>query len=53
MIDLEKKVLEKIQNDDGGFDISWEWYNDYKEFKKARDWWRPRSTIDKLLFYKG
>lgn len=53
LINLEKKILEKIQNNDGGFDISWEWYNDYEEFKQARDWWRPRITIDKLLFYKG
>lgn len=53
LIDTEKKLLEKMQSDDGGFDISWEWYNDYTEFEQARDWWRPRITIDKLLFYRS
>ena len=28
-------------------------YTDYKEFETARDWWRPRLTPDKLLFYEG
>lgn len=40
-----------IQKSDGGFDISWKWYTNYKkEFETARKWWRPRLTIDKLLF---
>ena len=47
-----------FQNDDCGFgnaiepDISWQWDNDYKEFAKAREYWRPRITLDKLLFYR-
>lgn len=46
----EKEVLTQMQKDDGGFDITWIWYNDYPEFEKARTWWRPRVTLDKLLF---
>ena len=52
LIRAEKEMLGKIQKDDGGFDISWRWYTDYKEFETARDWWRPRLTLDKLLFYE-
>ena len=51
VITAEMEVLGKIQNQDGGFDISWQWYTDYKEFETARDWWRPRITLDKLLFW--
>ena len=52
LIRAEKEMLEKIQKGDGSFDISWRWYTDYKEFETARDWWRPRLTLDKLLFFE-
>jgi len=50
LIETEKKVLEKLQKEDGGFDISWKWYTEYEEFETARSWWRPKLTMDKLLF---
>ena len=50
LIDAEKGILGKLQKEDGGFDISWEWCTPYPEFDQARNWWRPRLTIDKLLF---
>lgn len=49
-IEAEKAVLGKLQKEDGGFDISWEWCTQYPEFEQARKWWRPRLTIEKLLF---
>ena len=37
--------------DDGGFDITWKWYTPYPdEYEQARAWWRPRITIEKLIF---
>lgn len=50
LIDIEKGILGKIQKEDGGFDITWQWYTPYAEFAQARNYWRPRITIDKLLF---
>ncbi|SDB69666.1 hypothetical protein [Butyrivibrio sp. INlla16] len=50
LIEAEKNVLGNLQKNDGGFDISWKWYTQYEEFETARNWWRPRLTIDKLLF---
>lgn len=46
----EKGTLAGIQNDDGGFDISWRWHTPYPEFAQARQWWRAKITIDKMLF---
>ena len=46
----EKAVLDGLQMADGGFDITWEWYTPYPEFRQAREAWRPRLTLDKLLF---
>ena len=50
LVDAEKGILGKLQKEDGGFDISWKWCTQYSEFEQARNWWRPRITIDKLLF---
>ena len=51
LIAAEKDILAKLQMEDGGFDITWKWYTPYPdEYEQARAWWRPRITIDKLLF---
>lgn len=50
LIAAEKGALAGIQKDDGGFDISWQWHTPYPEFEQARQWWRAKITIDKLLF---
>ncbi|MGN0747693.1 MAG: hypothetical protein ACI4ML_13515 [Aristaeellaceae bacterium] len=47
----EKAVLDELQMADGGFDITWTWGTPYPaEFQQARAGWRPRLTLDKLLF---
>lgn len=50
LIAAEKDILGRLQMEDGGFDITWKWYTPYPEFEQARAWWRPRITIDKLIF---
>lgn len=50
LVDAEKEILGNMQKEDGGFDISWKWGTDYSEFEQARSWWRPRLTLDFLLF---
>lgn len=51
LITAEKDILGKQQMEDGGFDITWKWYTPYPdEYEQARAWWRPRITIEKLLF---
>lgn len=52
-IQAELEALGRLQQDDGGFDISWQWYTPYeKEFRQAKAWWRPRVTMEKLRFYQ-
>ncbi|NLK69479.1 MAG: hypothetical protein GX283_10035 [Clostridiaceae bacterium] len=53
LVHAEKEILGKLQKEDGGFDIWWKWYTPYSEFEQARKYWRPRVTIDKLLFVTG
>lgn len=51
LMDAEKAVLHNLQKEDGGFDITWQWYTQYPEFEQARNNWRPRVTTEKLLFH--
>lgn len=51
LIQAEREALSKIQMEDGGFDIFWQWYTPYEEFSQARAWWRPRVTLEKLRFF--
>lgn len=47
----EIAILGDMQREDGGFNISWQWYTDYPtEFEQAKIWWSARLTLDKLLF---
>ena len=52
LADAEAKSMEALQKDDGGFDITWQWHLSYKEFYDARKIWRPRVTMEKLLFFR-
>lgn len=51
LISAEKAALERLQKEDGGYDVTWQWYTQYPEFEQARNNWRPRVTLEKLLFY--
>lgn len=51
LIEAEKRALGRLQKEDGGYDITWQWYTQYPEFEQARKNWRPRVTLEKLLFY--
>lgn len=53
LIDAEKAALNNLQKEDGGYDITWQWYTQYPEFEEARNNWRPRVTLEKLLFYSN
>lgn len=50
LIEAERRVLGRLQNRDGGFQIYWHWQTPYAEFEKCKSLWRPRLTIDRLLF---
>lgn len=53
LIDAELQALDRLQMEDGGFDITWQWWTPYEEeFRQARAFWRPRVTLEKLLFYR-
>lgn len=53
--ELIKNEIDNFPNillEDGGFDIYWEWYTDYPEFEQAKAMWRPKVSLERLLFWK-
>lgn len=52
LIRADLAAADRLQMEDGGFDITWQWYTPYeREFRQARDWWRPRVTMERLGFF--
>lgn len=52
LIKADLGAVDRLQMEDGGYDITWQWHTPYEEeFRQAREWWRPRVTMEKLGFY--
>lgn len=52
LVKAELAAVDRLQMEDGGFDITWKWYTPFeREYEQAREWWRPRVTMEKLGFY--
>lgn len=54
LADAERRLLTKLQRADGGFNIYWKWYTPFDaEFEQTKKWWRPRITLEKMIFFAG
>ena len=40
------------QLEDGSYDIPWQWWNDYKEFEIAKNWWKSNFCIKYMVFLR-
>lgn len=49
----EAELIISSQQKDGSFPVTWQWYNDYKEFEISKNWWQSSIIIDNLLFLKA
>lgn len=52
LCEKEAELIVASQRTDGSFPITWQWYNDYKEFEISANWWKSSKIIDNLLFIK-
>ena len=48
----EAKIIENAQLPDGSYPVTWLWYNDYKEFEIAANWWKSDLIIRNLLYLR-
>ena len=53
LVEKETELILETQLEDGSYLVPWLWYNDYKEFELAENWWKSRIVINKLIFLKA
>lgn len=52
LVQNEIEMLRECQLDDGSYIVPWLWYNEYKEYELAANWWKSRMLIDKMRFLR-
>lgn len=52
LVKRECEIIAKSQLEDGSFVVPWQWFNDYKEFPLAKNWWKSVIVIEKMRFLK-
>ncbi len=52
LVDKEAELIMKCQLPDGSYPITWQWYNDYKEFEISANWWKSNLLIKNLLYLR-
>lgn len=49
----EADIIRNAQLPDGSYPVTWLWYNDYKEYEVAANWWRSDIIIRNLLYLQA
>ncbi|MBQ8150031.1 MAG: hypothetical protein IJ041_05890 [Clostridia bacterium] len=49
----ECRFIRETQQEDGSWPITWQWWNDYKEYTVAKAWWRGVFCIENMLYLKA
>lgn len=53
LVQKELEITRESQLKDGSYIVPWLWYNEYKEYELAANWWKSRILIDKIRFLKA
>ena len=52
LCETEGEQLLKVQLDDGSYNISWIWHNNYTEYYIAANWWKSAVLRTNMLYLK-
>lgn len=52
LAEKECEIITGSQLEDGSFAVPWQWFNDYKEFTLAENWWKSVIVIQNMLYLK-
>ncbi|MDE6580695.1 MAG: hypothetical protein K2K41_09200, partial [Ruminiclostridium sp.] len=50
LVEKECEIITEGQLEDGSFIVPWQWFNEYKEFPLAENWWKSVIVIEKMRF---
>lgn len=51
--DYECEYIEKNQLNDGSYAVTWQWFNDYKEFEVAANWWKSFIIVNNMIYLRN
>lgn len=49
----ECRFIREMQSEDGSWPITWQWWNDYKEYTLCAAWWRAVFCIENMLYLRA
>lgn len=52
LAEKEADIILTKQLPDGSFPVTWQWYNDYKEFEISANWWKSDIIIKNMLYLR-
>lgn len=52
LVEKECEFIADSQLPDGSFIVPWQWFNEYKEFPLAENWWKSVIVIEKIKFLR-
>ncbi len=53
IVEAELAYLATAQQEDGAFRVTWQWYNDFKQFELAANWWKSIILLENVTFAKA
>lgn len=46
----EAAMIREHQSEDGSWQVTWQWHNDYKEYEISANWWRAALCVKNLKY---
>lgn len=53
LVQTECRLILEQQQPDGAWPVTWRWWNDYKEFEIAANWWKSHFIIGNIRYLKS
>ena len=53
LVKAECELIKAQQLEDGSFEVTWQWWTEYKEFEVAKVWWKAEIIMEKLRYLKN
>ena len=52
LAEKECDFIRELQQADGAFPVTWQWWTEYKEFELSANWWKADFCVKNLLYCK-
>lgn len=53
LLEKEAQMMLEMQLADGSYPVTWQWWNEYKEYEISANWWKSSIIIDTMCYIKA